>query len=471
MRYSGGMNQWFRWDAETPQAEPSWRWLAEALGMPALLVTPARARGDIALGPGRLGEKSREKFTALLGEDGVRQDKDGRLAHAARATAADRLKLRAGLVAHVPDAVLVPRNQGDVLGILRICAEDGIAVAASGDRVHVALNLSRMDRLLSVDFMAGLAEVEAGISSAELSRQLAARGLWLGPDSFATLGGHAAGQGIAWLQDIVAATPRGMIGSGHDLAFLKGACGVITAATLRVRALPAHSETRHYLFPDFAGGLAALHEAERVGLALTGARLSDGAQTRFDARVTGQRQTFRQRLEEMYRRPRLEDGTAAALAVHFCGSEVDIVASRKRFDALALRLGALERDTAEAGDQTETLLDRGATVDSIQVFATWSRLPVLYAAARAALDRAMREHAPCAGAHGLVLGQVSGVCPDGAQLRLTFVFPRVLGNGVAQAEIIRAVAEKAMAGPEPSLLETQIQAAIRQVLDPRGVFR
>src|SRR3954470_2470937 len=168
------MNQWIRWQTDTAAAEPSWRWLADALAMPALLLTPPRARADITLAASRLSETSRVKFAGLLGEQGVREDKDTRLAHAARRTAVDRLRLRAGLVSHVPDAVLVPRGCDDVLAILRICAEDGIAVAASSDRLHVAINLARMDRLLSVDFMSGLAEVEAGISSTELARQLAA---------------------------------------------------------------------------------------------------------------------------------------------------------------------------------------------------------------------------------------------------------------------------------------------------------
>ena len=160
--------------------------------MPALLLTPARARADITLSASRLSDASREKFADLLGEQGVRRS-DSRLAHAARGNAADRLRLRAGLVPDVPDAVLVPRGGDDVLAILRICAEDGIAVTASSDRLHVAINLARMDRLLSVDFMSGLAEVEAGISSTELARQLAARGIDdCRPDSFATLGGYIA---------------------------------------------------------------------------------------------------------------------------------------------------------------------------------------------------------------------------------------------------------------------------------------
>ncbi|MBA2590537.1 MAG: FAD-binding oxidoreductase [Alphaproteobacteria bacterium] len=459
------MNQWIRWDANVSAAEPSWRWLADAMHMPALLLTPARDRDDILLAASRLNETSREKFLALLGEQGVREDKDTRLAHAARVTAADCLRLRAGQTSLVPDAVLVPRNRDDVLSILRICAEDGIAVAVSSDKPHVALNLSRMDRLLSVDFMSELAEVEAGISSSELARQLAARGLRLGPDSFATLGGHVAQSNRGWLQNVTVATPQGLIQSERHLS-----CGIVTAATLRVRGLPKYTEQRHYLFPDFAGGIAALHEAERLGIGLENARLSDAAETRFLAQMARQRQTIWQRLEEIYRQVRRLDDHAAALAVTFAGSETDIAAARKRFDALAARLGALMRNVAEPGDHNEALLERGVTVDSIQAFAIWSQLPVLYSTARAALDQVMREHCPRAGAHGLVLGRVTGVRGDGAQLRLSFIFPRVLGDGVAQAQIIRETAEKAMAGPAPSVLQTKLQAAIRLVLDPKGIL-
>jgi len=456
------MNQWIRWDADAEAAEPSWRWLADALAMPALLLTPPRARADITLPASRLGELSREKFLALLGEQGVREDKDTRMAHAARRTAADRLKLRAGLVPDVPDAVLVPRNRDDVLAILRICAEDGIAVTASSDKLHVAINLARMDRLLSVDFMSGLAEVEAGISSIELARQLAARGLMLSADSFATLGGHITQHDAPWLHDMKVATPRGLIPTPRKLP------GIITSATVRVRALPTASEQRHYLFPDFAGGLAALHEAERLGLALHDAQLSDAAQTRFTARMAGGRQSLWQKLEDIYRHVRRLDDQACALTITFTGS--DTAVHRKHFDALAARLGALVRPLPQPGDDSDALMDRGVTVDSIGAFATWSKLPVLYSTARAALDQAMRQQSPRAGSHGLVLAQVSGISADGAQLRLTMIFPRVLGDGVAQAQAIRDVAEKAFAGPEPVLLETQLQQAIRQVLDPKGIL-
>ena len=71
----------------------------------------------------------------------------------------------------------------------------------------VALNLSGLSRVTSIDKVSGLAEAEAGITGPDLERQLAARGMMLGhrPDSFefSTLGGWIAqparpGSGALW---------------------------------------------------------------------------------------------------------------------------------------------------------------------------------------------------------------------------------------------------------------------------------
>ena len=48
--------------------------------------------------------------------------------------------------------------------------------------------------------MSGLAEVEAGISGAELARQLAARGSVAGPDNFDHPGRRIAQRDAPWLQ-------------------------------------------------------------------------------------------------------------------------------------------------------------------------------------------------------------------------------------------------------------------------------
>ena len=108
-------------------------------------------------------------------------------------------------------------------------------------------------------------------------------------------------------------------------------------ATLRVAPCRPLMEQRHYLFPDFAGGLAALHEAERQGIALTGACLSDAAQTRFNVADGGRTP------EPVAKAGRhLPPGAASGRSCRRPGHHFLRQATRrKRFDALAVKLGAM----------------------------------------------------------------------------------------------------------------------------------
>jgi alkyldihydroxyacetonephosphate synthase len=252
--------------------------------------------------------------------------------------------------------------------------------------------------------------------------------------------------------------------------------GIITNASVRVRALPAKIEYRRYLFADFASGLAALREAERQGLARAGASLSDAGATRFQLQMEqiGQHLTFSQWLSELYRQVRRFDREAAMLTIGFCGTDSETDAARRRFDSLSRRLGALTLGacTPQKNDHRDMLLDRGLALDWFETTTHWSKLPAIYSAMRTSLDRAMRAQAPRNGAHGQVLARVSDASHEGAKLRFTVVFPRLLGSDVIQAETIREAALKALtefASPDGPLGE-QLRAAIKQTLDPRAIL-
>jgi alkyldihydroxyacetonephosphate synthase len=490
-----------RWNArdEDVLGEQAWHWLAQAFAMPALLATPPRTLSGIALPPSRL--TAGEKFAALLGASGVRQDDAERARHAAAGGLADLLRLRAGDLSSVPDAVLYPRNEGDVLAVLKLCTERGIAVvpfgggtgdvtpARGGHGAVVTLNLSGLNRVTTLDRMSGLAEVEAGITGAELERQMTARGVmpvhWPDAFEFSSLGGWIAQPGATatdWLRGLRVATPQGLL-TGHtrpgpDLKQVmwgsRGALGVITSATIRIRALPEKQETRAYLFPDFASGLAAMREAQRTGLAHNLMRLSDGDETRFFRAL--QHPTLRDRFFDAYLAIRHFDGHAARLVAGFSGSDHEVRAARKRFDRLAKSLGAL----ALGGDpnwqrqrlvaRRDALLDRGVGMDGMAIPASWSELPSLYVKLRAALKQAMRAHVPRPGAHGLVLCQVGPAWPDGANLTVTWLFPRKLEDEIAQAQTIRAAALAALPGHGSETLEQSVLRAIKQALDPQGIL-
>lgn len=472
------MTPWIRWNADAAPAEPAWRWLAEDLGMPALLATPPRQRADLVLPASRLAEPTRQKLFALLGRERVHLDDDERIAHAAGDGAVGQLRLRGGDLSHAPDVVVYPRHEDDVLALLRICAEDGIAVTVPGMQTQgkhaatLACNMTGMADILSLDAMSGLALVEAGITSAELARQLAARSLGFGPAQFSTLGGWIVrGIGTRGVEDIRVATPQGLLPSGISQRVL----GIVTAATLHVHAAPAKTLHEAYLFPDFASGLAAMRETQREGVAQASVRLSDAGETRFQRCLTGmgQQPSMWQRIDKIYRGARRMDDGAAALEITFGGSAADVEIARKRFAALAKRLGARAWDKQmPPQDYRSLLLDRGVTVDKIHAAASWSNLPVLYAALRDALDQAMRLHAPREGAHGLVLAQITGARHEGADLCCTFIFPRRLNGDIPQALAVRQAALDVLAVQTraDSSLETDVRRALKSVLDPKAIL-
>jgi len=514
--------RWNGWGSpghEDPLAtnEPAWRWLAQAFAMPALLATPPRELSDSALPPSQLTDSSRQKLVALLGASGVRQSDFERARHAAGRGLADLLRLRGGDLSTAPDAVLCPRNETDVVSLLKLCAEADIAVIPFGGGTGdipsargshgavVALNLSGLDRVTAVDMVAGLAEAEAGVTGPALERQLGIRGMMLGhrPDGFefSSLGGWiaqpSAGQeaarygGVAdWLAGVRVATPQGLLSllspSGlPDLGPLmlgsRGVLGIITSATIRLRALPEKEEHRAYLFPDFASGLTALREVQRSGLPHAFLRLSDDGRTRLLRALeqAGDEASFWRRLFEVYLSIRRFDGSAARLVAGFAGTEREVSAARKRFDVLAKRLGAIPLGVDEqwrdwrfaAGYWRDALLDRGVGMDRLELWANWTRLPSLYVGMRAALKQAMRSHAPRPGAHGLVLCEVGPAKADGATLTFTWLYPRILDDGVNQAQNIRRAALAASQDtPAATALAREALIGVKCALDPRGIL-
>jgi len=467
------MTPWIRWDAANAPAEPAWRWLAQSLGMPALLATPARPQAELTVPPSRIPQSARQKLAALL-EGGLRLDDAARLSHAANAEAADALRLRGGDLSRIPDAVFGPRSEDELLALLKICGETGIAVGGPSNRhpAFAALELNGMAQIESLDAVSGLAQVQGGIGSAELKRQLAARGMVFNAPEFDTLGCWIArGIGTEDVRDVRLATPRGML-SGN---LLPSRFGIVSAATLQVHAVPASTVQLHYLFPDFASGLAALRETRRERIAYTDMQLSDGDQTMFLRNLAAMLQTpsLMQRLIGMMRNPHLSPEKPAAFGITINGAAADVDIARKRFAALTKRLGGSPAQVPAAQDYVPLLLDRGVTVDRIHTGATWSQLPVLYAALRSALDRATRRHAPRTDAHGLVLTQITGARHDGADLTCTFLYPRQLNAAVDQAQAIRRAARDVLAaqGCNNAAPKDSVQNAIQALLDPAGILR
>lgn len=496
-----------RWNGWGPQDQADtlgarnevWTWLARELGMPSLLATPARPLEELAIAPPRLTSEDRDKFVLLLGPDNVRDDKAERARHALGKSYHDLLRLRAGDLSVAPDAVLYPRNVGDVADVLAYAGERRIAivpygggtsvvggVTANGEGFNavVTLDLSQMARLIGVDPVSSTADVEPGITGPALEHALNAQGLTLGhfPQSFeySTLGGwiahrgagqqsHLYGRAEDWLIAADLVTPRGVLhtrdfpasAAGPRLRdFIpgsEGVFGIITRARVRVRTQPAVKHYSGFLFPDFRSGTAAIRTAAQTGLPAAMLRLSDAQETRFYRTFSelGRNTGLRDWLSGHYLRLKGLDGLPAVMIAGFEGDHVHVRDATEAFAKIAKASGALALGRKPGKRWYEgrfhgpylrdPMMDRGVGVDTLETATHWSNLDTLYRAVKEALEAAIAANAPRPGARGVVMCHISHCYTDGASLYFTYIFPRALDGEIAQWRAIKVAASDAIA--------------------------
>lgn len=200
----------------------------------------------------------------------------------------------------LPDAVARARNAEQVCALLRLCSERRTPVYAQGARSGlvgaavpveggVALDMTRMNRIIGIDARNLTATVEPGVVTADLQRAAEKVGLFYPPDpasnEFSTIGGNVA-QGAGGLRCIKygvtreyvlaleAALPTGELihtGSlamkdvtGYDLTALmvgsEGTLGVFTRIVLRLLPLPEGIATSLCYFRDAESAMEAVSE-------------------------------------------------------------------------------------------------------------------------------------------------------------------------------------------------------------------
>lgn len=441
--------------------------LSRELGWTPRATPPVRV-ADIQLAPSRLPAEARARFTALLGEDHVTDDRLSRLTHAGGKSYLDLLRRRGGDASDAPDAVLFPGSTEDVTAVLHAGTELGVVVVPFGggtsvvgglagtdadDRPVVAVDLRRMDAVHAIDVPSSLVTVGPGLRGPGLEEALAPEGLTLGhlPQSweYATLGGYAAtrsaGQastGFGRFDDLVAgltlATPSGVLelgsppasAAGPDLLGLalgsEGTLGIITELRLRVRPRPRTTHYEGWSFRSWAGGLATLQRLARHDLLPDVVRLSDPDETRANLRQAGG--TGARVLRGSLRARR--HGGGCLLVVGWEGLPTMVRARRSAASSVlrdggAVRLGtrvgrSWERHRFAAPYLRDRLLDAGLLVETLETAATWSALPGVYDAVR----RALRESLTAPGRRPLVMTHVSHGYATGASLYVTVLADR-----------------------------------------------
>jgi alkyldihydroxyacetonephosphate synthase len=504
---------------------------------------PAVPLEQIKLPPSRLDHPVVASLQRLLGEEAVRTDAQVRVEHAVGKAYRDLVRLRAGKVTHPPDAVVYPADEGQVAATLAWAADRDIAVIPfgggssvhgglepePGDRPTVTMDLARLAQVIAVDRTSRTARIQAGARGPALESALNAQGFTLGhfPRSFefSTLGGwiatRSAGQacsGYGTIKELTEAvrlvSPTGIMETrnapastaGPDLLHVllgsEGALGVITEATMRIRACPAVQDYRGLLFHSLEDGLAALQELNHHGPRPTVVCLSDAAETAGCALLSRERRGLRGltgRVADLYltwRKHSLTNGSCLMI-LGFDGEPQAVERRWQQALAVCQDHGGLSLGQA-IGESwklerfshpylRDTLLEAGVMVDAIKTSASWSNLLSLHRE----MTTAIRAAIPATGGGpGYVMTRVCHVHEWGASLSTTFLGRQVPGREVEQWwEVVRAAMEAVEANggtaatyhgisqdqsPWPARqvgpLATRIQRQVKQALDPLSIM-
>ncbi|NOY77312.1 MAG: FAD-binding oxidoreductase [Calditrichaeota bacterium] len=301
-----------------------WPYLRSRLDIPDHPVLPPPSMDDITISPPRLSGTVLESLKDILPVTGMDHSKEARLIHAYGKSYHDLIRIRKKIMTQVPDVVLFPENETEIEGIINWAATNRVAlvpwgggtsvvggveaVSSKGQAGLAAVDLKRMNRILTLDRQSLLADCEAGIRGPELEQQLQKKGLTLAhyPESFefSSLGGWVAARSAGQqstkygkIEDMVESirliSPSGMLETPHvpaaangpDLDQLilgsEGILGVISRVRVRLKPLPERKQYTALLFRSFDEGAAAVQKILQSGLRPATIRLSDAEETDF----------------------------------------------------------------------------------------------------------------------------------------------------------------------------------------------
>jgi alkyldihydroxyacetonephosphate synthase len=480
--------RWWGWgDPARPPGLPAHAlsFLAEEVGV-AERPRPAVALEAVRLSPPALGASALGALRDVVGPDGLRDDHEARVGHAAGRGYPDLVRLRAGEPDGAPDAVAYPAGHDQVRALLALCERSSIAVVPFGGGTSVvggvsplrgehqgviALDTGRLGELIALDHDSMTARVGAGMRAVELERHLAGDGLTLGhfPQSFeyVSLGGCAAtrsaGQastGYGSIEKMVLglrlaapaadidlpAQPASAAGPGlrQLLVGSEGALGVLSELSLRVRRAPDERVYEGVFFEDFSAGVQALRALAQEHVAPDVARLSDEAETRMSLALAGSGGA-KGRIGRAYVGLRgYGDGCLAILG--FEGERHEVHFRRGRALALARAGGGLAvgrspgrawlKGRFAAPYLRDELLTHGVMVETLETATQWSNLERLHERVCGAIAEGLSEQ----GTPGLVMCHVSHLYESGASLYFTFIARMREDDAIGQW---RAVKERA----------------------------
>ena len=539
------MMKWWGWgdkDFTFPMADKPqlWPWIMKKVGLPDAVTTPAVERKRITLPKARMDSGFCADIEKVLKGDQILLDDEERLLHCFGKSYPDLIRVRRGEIKRAPDMVLLPDSHEQVEAIVRSAHGHTVCLIPFGggtnivggvepldrqNRMVVTLDMRRMNRVLSVDKYSNTAVIQAGALGPKLEADLATQGYTLGhhPDSFeySTLGGWLATRSAGMqsdaygkIEDMVVAvklvTPSGTISTrpmpassaGPDLNQLvvgsEGVLGVITEATMRVHPVPAMKDYRGYLFPDFAGAVAAIHECIERGELPSMIRLQDEGETELafnmKAHATGLAAIIQKPVKSYLAAKGFT--TPCIMVVGFEGeprhvkarrSEVFRILKAHRGFPLGKGIGKTwSKDKYNTPYLRDYVMDHACMVDVSETAALWKDVVSLHKAVTQAISARFKSEF----GGGYVGCHISHTYQTGACLYFTYAGKQIPGDEIKQYyEYKNLVTQTIVANGgtlshhhavgydhlpwmEKEVSPTGVQAlrALKDSLDPRGIF-
>jgi glycolate oxidase len=218
------------------------------------------------------------------------------------------------LFRELPNAVLLPENEAQVVAILKLCHAARLPVVARGagtglsggalpDRNGVLLSLAKLKRILAIDALARTARVQPGVPNLAISAAAAAYGLYYAPDPSSqiacTIGGNVAEnsggvhclkygltvhnvrrvRGVLITGEVVEFGGEGQDAPGYDLLALitgsEGLLAIITEVTVKLLPQPRDAKCVLAAFDDVTKAGAAVAAIIGAGIVPAGLEMMD----------------------------------------------------------------------------------------------------------------------------------------------------------------------------------------------------
>ncbi len=260
----------------------------------------------------------------IFNGDQITTQPDIRLRHGHGHTVSEINAVRTTGFARVPDYVVYPADEDQVLALVEAAARTGVVLTPYGggtnvtealrclpdeERPIVSVDMSRLNRIEWIDPVNRMAKIQAGATGRAIQAQLAQYGYSMGhePDSveFSTLGGWIATNASGMkknrygnIEDIVLdvtvisaagklerahVVPRESIGLDPKLWIIgsEGSLGIVTSAVVKLFPLPEARRYGSIMFKTFQQGLAFMYDMAQEGKRPASVRLVDNLQFQF----------------------------------------------------------------------------------------------------------------------------------------------------------------------------------------------